>query len=78
MIEVSDCARNAQEVRGPRTLKAVFVTKPSSMNTLTGPARSSYSLVFLSVPSMNAEVFLRGTQTYLSSAVKSSIAMDTL
>ena len=28
------------------------MTKPSSMKTLTGPASSSYSLVFFTVPSM--------------------------
>ena len=37
------------------TLREVLVTKPSSMNTLTGPASSSYSLVFFTVPSMNAD-----------------------
>ena len=55
-----------------------MVTKLSSMNTLTGPARSSYSLVFLIRPSMNADVVLRGTHTYLSAAENPSTAIDTL
>ena len=41
----------------------VFVTKPSSMNTLTGPARSSYSLVFFTRASIDA-VLLFGVAHY--------------
>ena len=48
----------------------VFVTKLSSMNTLTGPAKSSYSLVFFTLASMNADLFIFGTHTYLRSASK--------
>ena len=54
------------------------MTKLSSMNTLTGPASSSYSLVFLIWPSINAALVFRGTHTYLRPAEKSSTAIETL
>lgn len=63
---------------GIRTSTDVFVTKLSSMNTLTGPASSSYSLVFFTVPTMNAAWLCCGTHTYLSAALKSSAAIVSL